>query len=257
MHSWVQGVQGTVQPKFRPIVDPDAPALYRRFRRRLPANSPGGELAGIGIFVVCVLLVPLAMLGPLGYVAIAALVGTIAALAVADLRLGHRHVVLGSLPRHQGRPITGEGLERLADISERFAFARRKIDELPELIRWEEIEILRGYQRTADRLMNHAADAVAAATVAADLGYDLEVALESPAAAEANVRLEAAIQRLDALAEAWRALDASTDLRAAALAVEQDQRAEEARANARRLMARLGDTGDESPTSADGGGSMG
>ena len=201
--------------------------------------------------------------------------------------------VSGLLPKLDGQDIVGEGLALLTDISKRFAFAKRKIDELPDLIQWQqisdaveairydaarhaanlsrseaqwndvkhapadspqsvlrdrvarrraaELSILRDYQRTADRLMNRAADAVAAATIASELGYDLAVAAASPEAIEASVRLEAAVTRLEALTAAWRALDASTDLHAAELAAEHARRDAGARANAARLRARLGD----------------
>ena len=217
--------------------------------------------------------------------------------------------VSGVLPVLGGQPITGEGLALLTDISKRFAFARRKVDELPDLIQWSELhdaveairwdaarhaadlskteaqwndvkhappnspqsvlrnrvarrrstqlEILRDYQRTADRLMNRAADAAAAATVAAELGYDLEVAAMSPAAASGTIRLEAAILRLEALTAAWRALDATTDLQAADLAAEQVRRDREARANSARLRARLGDRTDQLGDRSRGDGSDG
>ena len=219
--------------------------------------------------------------------------------------------VWGANPQFDREPIVGEGLALLIDISKRFAFARRKIDELPDLIRWDELEgaveairldaarhaaglskteaqwsdvkhapanspqavlrdrvarrratqleILRDYQRTADRLMNRAGDAAAAATVASELGYDLEVAAVSSQAAAGMVRLEAAILRLEALTAAWRALDASTDLRAADLAAEQERREQEAVANAARLRARLGDRTDqlEEGTRGDAPGGMG
>ena len=201
--------------------------------------------------------------------------------------------VSGVLPKLDGQDIVGEGLALLIDISKRFAFAKRKIDELPDLIQWRQVSdaveairydaarhaaglsrtegqwndvkhapadspqsvlrdrmarrratelgILRDYQRTADRLMNRAADAVAAATIASELGYDLAVAAASPAAVEASVRLDAAVARLEALTAAWRALDASTDLHAAELAAELGRREADAKANAARLRARLGD----------------
>lgn len=211
---------------------------------------------------------------------------------LSALKPGHTRVS-GIVPKLDGQDIVGEGLALLTDISKRFAFAKRKIDELPDLIQWRqvadaveairydaarhaaglsrteaqwndvkhapasspqsvlrdrvarrrvaELAILRDYQRTADRLMNRAADAVAAATIASELGHDLTVAAASPDAVEASVRLEAAVTRLEALTAAWRALDASTDLHAAELAAEHARREADAKANAARLRARLGD----------------
>lgn len=202
-----------------------------------------------------------------------------------------RWVVDGAHPRFRGQPILGEGLDLLVDISRRFAFAERKVGELPDLVDWDEVAdaveairwdaarhaaelsrserrwndvrhapdgspqaalrsriqaeradeltILRGYQRTADRLMNRAADAAAAAVVATELGYDLDAALPSAAAEAARTKLEVVIERLDALTVAWRALDVSTDLAAEALRSEEAARAAEARQRARRLTGDL------------------
>ena len=40
MHNWVQGVQGTVQPKFETIVDPDAPPPTSGCAATSPAGPP-------------------------------------------------------------------------------------------------------------------------------------------------------------------------------------------------------------------------
>ena len=98
-----------------------------------------------------------------------------------------------------------------------------------------------------------------AATVAAELGYDLEIAVPSAAATGAVAELDRVIERLDALTDAWRALDASTDLRAAELQVEATDRDRAAGTTARRLAADLdaGTNTDTNTERADGAGSVG
>ena len=279
-------------PKFDDIVDPDA-ALGPRWLWRLAARSSTPGVLTFSLATVAMLAVTFAAAAgsapaavALGLVATAGAAGT----GTVDWRLA-RHRVTGLNPTFAGQPIVGEGLDLLTDISRRFAFARRKVDELPDLVDWgdiepaveairwdaarhaarlsesearwrdvanaptgspqaalrariaaeraDELEILRGYQRTADRLMNRAADAAAAATVASELGYDLDVAVRSPSAERASARLEVVIERLHALTAAWRALDASTDLHAELLGTEAAKRDAEARDRARLLTERL------------------
>ena len=279
-------------PKFDDIIDPEAMGAPRWLWRLARRSSSRGELtAGAGTLALLA-GVPIAIAGGAGLgIAVGVAMGAaVVGVGVFDWRQA-RHRVPGTNPAFRGQPITGEGLDLLVDISRRFAFAERKIDELPDLVDWDgiapaveairwdaarhaarlseseprwrdvvnapagtpqgalrrriaaeradELEILRGYQRTADRLMNRAADAAAAATVASELGYDLDVATPSPGAAVASATLEAVIARLDALTAAWRTLDASTDLAAEALAAEVAHRDAEAIERARALTDRL------------------
>jgi len=283
MQQWQQGQ--SLERHFADIVDPEARPSARWLRRR-----PVGMMTGMAWVAACVGAVPALLAGGVASLALLPLAAGVAVAVAADVRQA-RSRVSGIDPRYRGRPIVGEGLDLLADISQRFAFAARKIDELPDLVDWDEIEpaveairwdaakqaaalseseprwrdvahappgspqaalrarlaasradelaILRGYQRSADRLMNRAADAAAAATVASELGYDLGVAVRSPEALAAELTLETVIARLDALTEAWRALDSSTDLAAEALAAEAARRDEWAIARARKLVDRL------------------
>lgn len=302
---------GLFPAKFEPIVDPSVASPYALMRGTV--FHDGGVLTLL--VVLLAVLVTIVMGGALGAPAAvgAAVLGAAASVGtgVSELRFDQNHRVSGRIPAFQGKPIVGEGLDRLVDISERFAFAKRKVDELPELLEWSEIagtveairwdaarhaaglsateaqwadvkhappgtpqevlkdrlvrrreaeqKILMQYQRTADRLMNKAADAAAAATVAAELGYDLEVAVPSAAATGAVAELDRVIERLDALTDAWRALDASTDLRAAELQVEATDRDRAAGTTARRLAAELdaGTNTDTNTERADGAGSVG
>ncbi len=207
------------------------------------------------------------------------------------LSVSTRWSVSGIDPSYGGQAIRGDGLHLLVDISERFRHARRRIDRLPDLVRWDdlhdaveairwdaarhaaelsrtqarwndvarardgspqavlrarlaaeradELAILHGYQRMADRLMNRAGDAIAAAEVATELGLNLTIAEPGDRAREARVTLEAPVERLDAIAEAWRALDVSTDLLAESLRHESAQRDGGAADRARELSRRL------------------
>lgn len=294
-------------PEFGDIVDPDG-ALGPQWLWHLASRSsaPGVLTLSLAVLGVLVGLIAYVAGGPAAGIVVAtvALAGTAAAGAI-DLRLAH-HRVTGTNPSLGGQPIVGEGLALLVDISKRFAFAKRKVDELPDLVDWssiapaveairwdaarhaaglsasedrwrdvahapagtpqaalrariaaeraDELEILGGYQRTADRLMNRAADAAAAATVAAELGYDLEVATRSPGAARAAEKLEVVIERLDALTAAWRALDTSTDLAAELLTAEAATRDMDARDRARALSDRLDEATGRSATSDEGSG---
>jgi hypothetical protein len=272
---------------FEDIVDPDAavgPGWLWRLATRL--DGPG-VLTVSAATVAAILGLTFGIAGGAvaGLVAGVPLVAGVVAAGVTDARVA-RHRVTGIDPKLDGQEIVGEGLALLTDISKRFAFARRKIAELPDLVDWrdlepaveairwdaarhaaelsrsedrwrdvqnappgtpqaalrariaaeraDELEILRGYQRSADRLMNRAADAAAAAVVASEMGYDLEVAVPSASAAKAKETLEAVIARLDALTAAWRALDPSTDL-----AAEELRRDVAAHERARALSARL------------------
>lgn len=292
--------------RFDDIFDPEASAVVRRLSRvGAEFGGPGAHGATIAAGLVAFFVgLPAVFAGGAGFVVAALLAVVVGAVAAYERRQGPRYVS-GILPRFDGQEIVGEGLDLLIDISKRFAFARRKIDELPDLIQWSEVseaveairfdaarhaaglsrteaqwndvrnapehspqavlrdrvarrrstelKILRDYQRTADRLMNRAADAVAAATIASELGYDLEVAAVAPGAAEATLRLERAVTRLEALTAAWRALDSSTDLQAADLAAEQARRERDAFANAARLRAGLGDHDALRPSVEQGG----
>ncbi len=295
------------EPAFAAIVDPGLDDRMARFKR--VAADPGHELTvGLTALVALAVILAAVAFGPpvaigAGVLGITAILGV----GIVEHRFDSEHLVSGIRQRFKGEPITGEGLQRLVDISDRFAFAKKKVDELPELLEWDEIDatveairwdaarhaaglsateaqwvdvkhaplgtpqevlkdrltrrreseqkILMQYQRTADRLMNKAADAAAAATVAAELGYDLHVAVPSAAATGAVAELDRVIERLDALTDAWRALDASTDLRAAQLHAESTDRDRIAGAEARRLTAELDARSDEQR--ADGTGSVG
>lgn len=277
---------------FDDIVDPDA-ALGPRWLWRLAGRSATPGVLSLCIASVAMLVVTVAAVAAgaaAGVATGAAAAACVAGAGRVDWRLA-RHRVPGLAPSLQGQSIVGDGLDLLVDISRRFAFAKRKVDELPDLVDWtdieaaveairwdaarhaarlsesearwrdvvnapagspqaalrtriaaeraDELEILRGYQRSADRLMNRAADAAAAATVASELGYDLDVAVRSPSADRASAQLEVVIERLHALTAAWRALDASTDLAAELLAAEAAERDAEARDRARMLTERL------------------
>lgn len=303
------GVQAvTAMKRFETVIDPDVDGAYGRLRSRRAPD--GGGIVTLVAALVAVLVALLA--GGLGGGLAGSVIGAIAAtvcgaIGVAETRFDASHRVSGTVPKFQGKAITGEGLDRLIDLSDRFAFAKKKVDELPELLEWDDIaatveairwdaarhaaglseteaqwadvkhapsgtpqevlkdrlvrrreaeqQILMQYQRTADRLMNKAADAAAAATVAAELGYDLEVAVPSAAATGAVAELDRVIERLDALTEAWRALDATTDLRAAQLQVEATDRDRSAGAESRRLTAEL--EARQQQQRADGTGSVG
>lgn len=292
---------------FHDIVDPDAevgPPWVRRLARRF--EMPGGLTAATATVALLAGIAVTAATGPaIGLVVGAGLVGGTGIAGVVDWRLG-RNRVSGRHPALAGQPIVGEGLELLVDISKRFAFAQRKVGELPTLVDWDdiapaveairwdaarhaavlsasedrwrdvahappgtpqaalrariaaeradELEILRGYQRTADRLMNRAADAAAAAVVASELGFDLDVASPSASASRATATLEAVIERLDALTAAWRALDASTDLTAQLLASEVAQRDAASVDRARRLTDRLDEATGRRATPEEGSG---
>lgn len=198
-------------------------------------------------------------------VGVVALVTLLIGLAVVAVWVhASRWVVDGAAPRFGRTALVGEGLALLTDISKRFEWARRQIDQLPDMVQWKQIAagveairfdaarhaaaltateddwrlvahartgspqaalrrrlegdradhlaILGGYQITADRLMQRAGDALAAARMAQRDGRRLDVPLPSGAALSARRSIEDTIERLDALAVAWRSLDGSGDL---------------------------------------------
>lgn len=253
-----------MEPKFDRIVDPAAPAIVRLLAGEWSARDHlGGVVLAVLLFAVLAVVEPMAA-------AIGLLVALLAlGFGSAAVQVGSSSVVDGVHPSFGRTPIVGVGLDYLVDISNRFAWAKRHIDELPDLVRWREIAsgveairhdaarhaaaltaseadwqlvvnaqpgtpqavlrrrleeeradrlaILTGYQHTADRLMQHAGNALAAARIAEREGRSLRITLPSPAATVARHDIEAVIDRLAALAAAWRELDSSGELLASHL----------------------------------------
>jgi hypothetical protein len=127
-------------PRIEPIVRPGAPVLARMDPAEVSVPS---ALLSAGIvapgLVGCALLASDAWRG-FGVALIAAVVGLLAGVLVAIARARRDNVVSAPDYSLRGVPIQGAALDLLADVQQRFRWARKMFAEVPTGIRWTEVE---------------------------------------------------------------------------------------------------------------------
>jgi hypothetical protein len=128
--------------KIDPILRPGAPWWARSFAEPTSLSRdtlPGAALATAALVATALVGIVLAIVfNAVVFMAVASVVATGGLLTGA--RRARHHVVVAPNYEYEGVPIEGAALDLLADIQNRFAWAKKMFGQVPSGIRWDEVK---------------------------------------------------------------------------------------------------------------------